>query len=203
MGEDVIEVQYSIDNHGKDTLERTENVKDILCDTFDAIEYESLRPYIRDLRYIPNPIGGPDFLIIGFVYKNDIETFTMARTIGEAIGDRVTKTSIGGLEVDDFFIGLKVGIRMTKTQRDNIGEKLLPEVRRQLDMVDFVDLPDGTVFYIRSRRTKAIRRMWKPEPVALSEFELELGEAFGYNEDPQRVLMQEVNVPTYKQVSLP
>ena len=202
MGEDVIKVRYCINNPGKDPLGRTENVKDTLCDIFDAIEYESLRPYIRDLRYIPNPIGGPDFLIIGFVNKNDIETFTMARTIGEAIGDCVMKTSIGGLEVDDFFIGLKVGIQMTKTQRNDIGGKLLPEVRRQLDVVDSVDLPDGTVFYIRSRRTKAIRRMWEPEPVALSEFALELGEAFGYNEDPQRVLMQEINVPTYSQVSL-
>lgn len=202
MGEDVLEVQYSINNPGKNTLDRSENVKDTLCDVFDAIEYESLRPYIRDLRYASTTMECPDFLIIKFVNKNDIETFTMARIIGEAIGDCVTKTSIGGLEVDNFFIGLKVGVRMTKTQRDNIGEKLLPEVRRQLDMVDFVDLPDGTVFYIRSKRTKAIRRMWKPEPVALSEFELELGEAFGYNEDPQRVLMQEINVPTYNQVSL-
>ena len=202
MGEDVIEVRYSIKNPGKDTLDRSENVKDTLCDVFDAIEYESLRPYIRDLRYASTTMECPDFLIIKFVNKNDIETFTMARTIGEAIGDRVTKTSIGGLEVDNFFIGLKVGIRMTKTQRDNIGEKLLPEIRRQLDMVDSMDIPDGTVFYIRSRRTKAIRRMWNPEPVALSGFELELEEVFGRNEDPQRVLMQEINVPTYKQVSL-
>ena len=202
MGEDVIEVRYSINNPGKETLDRTKNVKDILCDIFDAIEYESLKPHIRDLRYVSSSMGGPDFLTIKFVNKNDIETFTMARTIGEAIGDCVTKTSIGGLEVDDFFIGLKVGIRMTESQRNDIGEKLLPPVRRQLDMVDFVDLPDGTVFYIRSRRTKAIRRMWEPEPVALSEFELKLEEAFGYNEDPQRVLMQEINVPTYSQVSL-
>ena len=202
MGEDVIEVRYSIKNPGKDTLDRSENVKDTLCDVFDAIEYESLRPYIRDLRYVSSAMEVPDFLIVKFVNKNDIETFTMARTIGEAIGDRVTKTSIGGLEVDNFFIGLKVGIRMTKTQRDNIGEKLLPEIRRQLDMVDSMVIPDGTVFYIRSRRTKAIRRMWNPEPVALSGFELELEEVFGRNEDPQRVLMQEINVPTYKQVSL-
>lgn len=202
MGEDVIEVRYSIKNPGKDTLDRSENVKDTLCDVFDAIEYESLRPYIRDLRYASTTMECPDFLIIKFVNKNDIETFTMARIIGEAIGDCVTKTSIGGLEVDNFFIGLKVGIRMTKTQQDNIGEKLLPEIRRQLDMVDSMDLPDGTVFYIRNRRTKAIRRMWNPEPVALSGFELELEEVFGRNEDPQRVLMQEINVPTYSQASL-
>lgn len=202
MDEDVIEVRYTINNPGKDTLDRSENVKDTLCDVFDAIEYESLRPYIRDLRYVSSVMEVPDFLIIKFVNKNDIETFTMARTIGEAIGDCVTKTSIGGLEVDNFFIGLKVGIRMTKTQRDNIGEKLLPDFRRQLDLVDSIDLPDGTVFYIRSRRTKAIRRMWNPEPVALSGFELELEEVFGRNEDPQRVLMQEINVPTYSQVSL-
>lgn len=202
MDEDVIEVRYTIKNPGKDTLDRSENVKDTLCDVFDAIEYESLRPYIRDLRYASTTMECPDFLIIKFVNKNDIETFTMARTIGEAIGDCVTKTSIGGLEVDNFFIGLKVGIRMTKTQRDNIGEKLLPDFRRQLDLVDSIDLPDGTVFYIRSRSTKAIRRMWNPEPVALSGFELELEEVFGRNEDPQRVLMQEINVPTYSQVSL-
>lgn len=202
MGEDIIEVQYSINNPGKNTLDRTENVKHTLCDIFDAIEYESLRPYIRDLRYIFSPMEGPDFLTIKFVNKNATKTFTMARTIGEAIGYPCTSFSIKGFKADDFFIGLKVGVRMTESQRNAIGEKLLPEVRRQLDMVDFVDLPDGTVFYIRSKRTKAIRRMWEPEPVALSEFELELGEAFGYNEDPQRVLMQEINVPTYSQVSL-
>lgn len=202
MGEDVLEVQYSINNPGKNTLDRTENVKHTLCDIFDAIEYESLRPYIRDLRYVSSPTGGPDFLTIKFVNKNDVKTFVMARTIGEAIGDDITSISIEDRKADDFFIGLKVGVRMTESQRNAIGEKLLPPVRRQLDMVDFVDLPDGTVFYIRSRRTKAIRRMWAPEPVALSEFELELGEAFGYNEDPQRVLMQEINVPKYSQVSL-
>lgn len=202
MNEDVIEVRYSINNPGKETLDRTENVKDTLCDIFDAIEYESLRPYIRDLRYISSTMGGPDFLTIKFVNKNTIKTFAMARTIGETIGYPCTSISIKGLKSDDLFIGLKVGIRMTERQRNDIGEKLLPPVRRQLDMVDFVDLPDGTVFYIRDRKTKAIRRMWEPEPAALSEFEFELEESFGYNEDPQRVLMQEINVPTYSQVSL-
>lgn len=203
---------YVIDNRGKDSVERTEIMKDNLVDLYDAIELDSMRVYIKYIRYYLNTeIGSEDTLKIELDKRNlsDIEVFGKARWIADQIGN-IKKFSIERTDATNMFIGLKIDMRMTDESRKRIAPFILSDFQKDRFDADSIDLDDGTVFYIRERVHGEIKPLWggeiKPlwrlEPEAASAFARELETVFDYHEDPTYVVMNRIDQPVYKQASL-
>lgn len=205
-------ITYVIDNRGKDSVERTEIMKDNLVDLYDAIELDSMRVYIKYIRYYLNTeIDSEDILKIELETRNltEIEVFSKARWIADQIGN-IKKFSIERTDATNMFIGLKIDMRMTDESRKRIAPFILSDFQKDRFDADSIDLDDGTVFYIRERVHGEIKPLWggeiKPlwrlEPEAASAFVRELETVFDYHKDPTYVVMNRIDQPVYKQVSL-
>lgn len=203
---------YVIDNRGKDSVERTEIMKDNLVDLYDAIELDSMRVYIKYIRYYLNTeIDSEDTLKIELDKRNlsDIEVFGKARWIADQIGN-IKTFIIERTDATNMFIGLKIDMRMTDESRKRIAPFILSDFQKDRFDADSIDLDDGTVFYIRERVHGEIKPLWggeiKPlwrlEPEAASAFVRELETVFDYHKDPTYVVMNRIDQPVYKQVSL-
>ena len=195
---------YVIDNRGRDSVEQTEIMKDNLVDLYDAIELDSMRVYIKYIRYYLNTeIDSEDTLKIELDKRNisDIEVFGKARWIADQIGN-IKKFSIERTDATNMFIGLKIDMRMTDESRKRIAPFILSDFQKDRFDADSIDLDDGTVFYIRERVHGEIKPLWRLEPEAASAFARELETVFDYHEDPIYVVMNRIDQPVYKQVSL-
>ena len=195
---------YVIDNRGKDSVEQTEIMKDNLVDLYDAIELDSMRVYIKNISYCSNAgIDSEDILRIELETRHltDVEVFSKARWIADQIGN-IKKFCIERTDATNMFIGLKIDMRMTEESRERIVPFILSDFQKDRFDADSIDLDDGTVFYIRERVHGEIKPLWRLEPEAASAFVRELETVFDYHKDPTYVVMNRIDQPVYKQVSL-
>lgn len=195
---------YVIDNRGKDSVEQTEIMKDNLVDLYDAIELDSMRVYIKNIRYCSNAeIDSEDILRIELEKRHltDVEVFSKARWIADQIGN-IKKFCIERTDATNMFIGLKIDIRMTDESRKRIAPFILAGNQKNRFLVDSIDLDDGTVFYIRERVHGEIKPLWRLDPEAALAFARELETVFDYHGDPTYVVMNRIEQPVYRQVSL-
>ena len=196
---------YVIDNRGRDSVECVEITKNNLVDLYDAIELDSMRVYIKNIRYCSNAeLDSEDILKIELETRNltEIEVFRKARWIADQIGN-IKKFSIERTDATNMFIGLKIDMRMTEESRKRVAPSILAEIQKHLCRADSIDLDDGTVFYIRDLKCHGeIKPLWKLDPEAASTFVRELETVFDYHKDPTYVIMNRIDQPVYKQVSL-
>ena len=195
---------YVIDNRGKDSVEQTEIMKDNLVDLYDDIELDSMRVYIKNIRYCSNAeIDSEDILRIELETRHltDVEVFSKARWIADQIGN-IKKFRIERTDATNMFIGLKIDMRMTDESRERITPFILAGIQNNLCLADSIDLDDGTVFYIRERVHGEIKPLWRLDPKAASTFARELETVFDYHGDPTYVVMNHIEQPVYRQVSL-
>ena len=196
---------YVIDNRGRDSVEQTEIMKNNLVDFYDAIDLDSMRVYIKNIRYCSNAeVDSEDILRIELETRNltEIEVFRKARWIADQIGN-IKKLSIERTDATNMFIGLKIDMRMTEESRKRIAPSILAGIQKNRFKADSIDLDDGTVFYIRDLvRNGEIKPLWKLDAEAASAFARELETVFNYHGDPTYVVMNRIEQPVYKQVSL-
>lgn len=196
---------YVIDNRGKNSVEQTEIMKENLIDLYDAIDLDSMRIYIKNIRYCSNAeIDSEDILRIELEtgHLTDVEVFRKARWIADQIGN-IKKFNIERTDATNMFIGLKIGMRMTADSRKVIEPFILADTQKNRFKVDSIDLDDGIVFYIRDLvRHGEIEPLWKLDLETASAFVRELETVFDYHKDPTYVVMNRIEQPVYRQVSL-
>lgn len=197
-------ITYVINNRGRDSVEWTEIMKENLIDLYDAIDLDSMRVYIKSIRYCSKAeVDSEDILKIELDVRNiaDVDVFRKARWIADQIGN-IKKFTIERTDATNMFIGLKIGMRMTADSRKVIAPFILADFQKNRFKADSIDLDDGTVFYIRDLVHGEIKPLWKLDPEAALAFARELETVFNYHEDPTYVVMNRIEQPVYKQVSL-
>lgn len=197
-------ITYVINNRGRDSVEWTEIMKENLIDLYDAIDLDSMRVYIKNIRYCSKAeVDSEDILKIELETRNltEIEVFRKARWIADQIGN-IKKFSIERTDATNMFIGLKIDMRMTEESRKRVAPFILADFQKNRFKADSIDLDDGTVFYIRDLVHGEIKPLWKLDPEAALAFARELETVFDYHEDPTYVVMNRIEQPVYKQVSL-
>ena len=196
---------YVIDNRGWDSGEWIETMKNHLVDLYDAIELDGMRAYIKNIRYCSKAeLDSEDIMKIELEKRNltEIEVFRKARWIADQIGN-IKKFSIERTDATNMFIGLKIDMRMTEESRKRIAPFILAGIQKHLWQADSIDLDDGTVFYIRDLvRHGEIKPLWELDAETALAFARELETIFDYHEDPTYVVMNRIDQPVYKQVSL-
>lgn len=195
---------YVIDNRGKDSVEQTEIMKENLIDLYDAIDLDSMRIYIKYIRYCSKAeVDSEDILKIKLETRHltDLEVFSKARLIADHIGN-IKKFSIERTDATNMFTGLKIDMWMTDEARKMITQLILSDSQKNRFYVDSIDLHDGTVFYIRERVHGKIKPLWRLDPEAASALARELETVFDYHCDPTYVIMNRIEQPVYRQVSL-
>lgn len=198
-------ITYVINNRGRDSVEWTEIMKENLIDLYDAIDLDSMRVYIKNIRYCSKAeVDSEDILKIELETRHltEIEVFRKARWIADQIGN-IKKFSIERTDATNMFIGLKIDMRMTEESRKRVAPFIIADFQKNRFKADSIDLDDGTVFYIRDLiRHGEIKPLWKLDHEAALAFARELETVFDYHEDPTYVIMNRIEQPVYKQVSL-
>lgn len=197
-------ITYVINNRGRDSVEWTEIMKENLIDLYDAIDLDSMRVYIKNIRYCSKAeVDSEDILKIELDVRNiaDVDVFRKARWIADQIGN-IKKFTIERTDATNMFIGLKIDMRMTEESRKRVAPFILADFQKNRFKADSIDLDDGTVFYIRDLVHGEIKPLWKLDPEAALAFARELETVFDYHEDPTYVVMNRIEQPVYKQVSL-
>lgn len=201
-----VNLTYTLINRGRNTYERTENMKDFLNDLYDVIEYRGMKPRINDLRYVsPGTIDSDDILTIELSTANrdEIGVFKDAVFIADAMGD-VRDTHIDRTIINNMFIGLKMDMRTTEDTRRHVGKKILQLSECRYDTIESVDVKDGTIFWLVERDRNAPRKLWDIAPSDLENLVDSVDEYFDGDVSPnfRWIIMRQNVTVTYSQASL-
>ena len=201
-----VNLTYTVINRGKNSYERTENMKDFLSDLYDAIEYYDMKPRINDLRYVsPSSIDDDDILTIELNIggRDEIGVFRDAIRIADAMRD-VRGIHIDRTIINAMFIALKMNIRTTETTRRHVGKKILELTEFRYDTIESIDVEDGTIFYLIDRGGMTPRKLWGIEPNDLENLVDSIDEYFNDEVSPEFrwvIMDQEIKI-SYRQASL-
>ena len=201
-----VNLTYTIINRGRNSYGRTENMKDFLSDLYDVIEYYDMEPRIVDLRYVsPASIDADDILTIELNPggRDDVGVFRDAIHIAYAMGD-VRDTRIDRTVINNMFIALKMDIRTTEDTRRRIGKNILALTDFQRDIVESIDVEDGTIFYLVERGGMTPRKLWETTPSDLESLTDTINEYFDGDISPEfRWIIMDRDIKiSYHQVSL-
>ena len=201
-----VNLTYTVVNRGRNSYERTEDMKDSLSDLYDTIEYYDMKPRIVDLRYVsPASIDADDILTIELNPGglDDVGVFRDAIHIAYAMGD-VRDIHINRTIINNMFIALKMDIRTTEDTRRRIGKNILALTDFQRDTVESIDVEDGTIFYLIDCGGMTPRKLWETTPSDLENLADSVNEYFDADISPkfQWVIMDRDIKISYHQVSL-
>ena len=206
-----VNLTYTIINRGRNSYERTRNMKDFLSDLYDVIEYRGMEPRIVDLRYVsPASIGADDILTIELNPGglDDVGVFRNAVRIADAMG-AVRDTRIDRTIINNMFIALKMDIRTTEDTRRHIEKKILSLTEYRYDIIELIDVKsidveDGTIFYLIDRSGMTQCKLWETTPSDLENLADAIDEWFDTEMSPefQWVIMDQDIKISYRQVSL-
>lgn len=152
-----VNLTYVIRNNADLTFYRTENQMTNLIALYLKFDTLGMDPGpIRDVQYVTCPRSDVDDVLNIALDVNDMDEVTVLRQahIFADVLDEVRSISINQTDITNMFVGLELGMRMTRESRAHFADRIkYCCVCTKDQIVKSMDTLDGTIFYIWDEKT--------------------------------------------------